>query len=185
MRKPVAVVPLLLWSFLVAGCATLGNFTSMLGSQVTFTQPQLQHALNRSFPRTHDAAGGLLSLRLTNPSLSIPYSSTRMRLSLDARIESTTQTALAHSGRVAFTSGLRYDPATRALYLEAPRIEALEFGGGSLDTAEHRLVEAWLADYARRHPVYQLDDTLALRVAERQTTDVEIRNGVVVMDLGQ
>src|SRR3546814_6578361 len=72
MRKPafrtsVALVTFVLAALLVAGCSTLNSLGAMLGSQVTFTQPQLQHALNRNFPKEYDKLGGLVSLRLTNP----------------------------------------------------------------------------------------------------------------------
>ena len=46
MRKPVfrtsvALLTFALAALLVAGCSTLNTLGAMLGSQVTFTQPQL------------------------------------------------------------------------------------------------------------------------------------------------
>ena len=58
----MALLLVFLATLVVAGCSTLNTLGAMLGSQVTFTQPQLQHALDRNFPKDYDKLGGLVSL---------------------------------------------------------------------------------------------------------------------------
>ena len=71
---------------LIAGCSTLNAVGAMLGNQVTFTQPQLQQSLDRNFPKHYDKLGGLVSLTLLNPRLSIPQGGNRLRLDFDLGI---------------------------------------------------------------------------------------------------
>src|SRR5690606_4546025 len=132
MRKPAVrgtVVPrsnelvlLLLVALVAAGCSTLNTLGAMLGSQVTFTQPQLQHSLDRNFPKEYDKLGGLVSLRLTNPTLSIPYDSTRLRLDFDVGLSAMGSSSMATTGHFALSSGLRFDPGTLGLHLQDPVI---------------------------------------------------------------
>lgn len=55
----------------VAACSTLGVVTAWLNDQVAFTAPQLQRSLDKRFPRTFDKLGGLVSVTMVNPRLSI------------------------------------------------------------------------------------------------------------------
>ena len=77
----------LLWTLaaatVLAGCSTLGAVAGMLGNQVSFTAPQLQGYLDRRFPRDYDKLGGLVTLSVLNPRLSIPQGSHRLRLDFD------------------------------------------------------------------------------------------------------
>src|SRR5574341_1059194 len=90
MRRPVIALPALglvllavLAAVLIAGCSTLNAVTALLGNQLFFTQPQLQQSLNRNFPTHYDKLGGLVSLTLMNPRLSIPPGSNRLRVDFD------------------------------------------------------------------------------------------------------
>lgn len=185
MRTAAVVVSLALATLMVAGCSTLNAVGAMLGSQVTFTQPQLQRALDRSFPTEYDKLGGLLTLRLDRPGLSIPYDSNRLRLRLDA----SAMTAAAHEhhalGQILISSGLRFDSRTLGLHLQDPVIESINTPGGSLDDASRALINAWLADYARDKPVYQLDHDLVQRLVSRRIGAARIESGVVVLDISQ
>jgi len=192
MRKPafrtsVALVTFVLAALLVAGCSTLNTLGAMLGSQVTFTQPQLQHALNRNFPKEYDKLGGLVSLRLTNPTLSIPYDSTRLRLDFDVGLSALGSSSLATSGHFALSSGLRFDPGTRGLHLQDPVIESVDVPalGGVMSGTSRELLNSWLADYAREEPVYRLDNTLLDRISARRIDSTAIERGVVVINLGE
>src|SRR5690606_41347726 len=60
---------------LLSGCAALGVVSGLLGNEVVFTPAQLQRFLDDRFPREYDKLGGLVSLRLLNPRLSIPAGS--------------------------------------------------------------------------------------------------------------
>lgn len=183
MRTAVVVVSLALAAILVAGCSTFNAVGSMLGSQVTFTQPQLQRALDRSFPKDYDRSGGLIALRLDKPNLSIPYDSRRLRLGLDASAVTAAVGAPRPLGRIIITSGLRFDSRTLGLHLHGPVIEAIDTPGGSLNDASRELINAWLAAYAEEEPIYRLEPDLAQRLVSREIGAARIDNGVVTLDV--
>lgn len=187
MRKLHVVLVTLALSALVAGCNSLGMLGAMLGSQVTFTHPQLQHALDRQFPRRFERLGGLVSFDLSDPTLSIPYNAQRLRLEFDTGFS--VAGGRATKGHFAISSALRYDPGTRGLHLQDPVIESLDLDvdrlGEGLDSSAREVLQAWLSEYARHEPVYRLGDSLVERVAGRQINSTTIQNGVVVLDLGQ
>jgi hypothetical protein len=197
MRKPVirssvvrtshALACFLLVALLLAGCSTLNTLGAMLGSQVTFTQPQLQHALNRNFPKEYDKLGGLVALRLNNPTLSIPYDSSRLQLDFDVGLSAMGSSSLATTGHFALSSGLRFDPETRGLHLQDPIIESVDLPalGGAMGGSSRELLNKWLADYARDEPVYRLDSSLLERISARRIDSTAIEHGVVVMNLGE
>ncbi|HEU4774135.1 MAG TPA: hypothetical protein VFS82_06400 [Lysobacter sp.] len=187
MRKTAVVVSLALAALAIAGCSTLNAVGAMLGSQVTFTQPQLQRALDRSFPKDYDKLGGLASLRLGNPTLSIPYDSHRLRLGFNVDAMALGSEVPVASGRISISSGLRFDTQTLGLHLQDPVIESIDMPslGGALKEGPRELVNTWLAQYARDEPVYRLDDSLVQRLVSRRIGSTEIEHGVVVMNVSQ
>lgn len=184
MRTAAVAVSLAL-ALVVAGCSTLNAVGAMLGSQVTFTQPQLQRALDRSFPKEYDKLGGLVALRLDRPALSIPYGSSRLRLRLDASAVTAAAGEPRALGQILISSGLRFDSRTLGLHLQDPVIEAIDTPGGPLNDASRELINAWLAGYARDEPVYRLDHDLLQRLVSRQIGAARIEDGVVVLDVSQ
>jgi len=185
MRIAAVVVSLALSAVLIAGCSTLNAVGAMLGSQVTFTQPQLQRALDRSFPTEYDKLGGLVTLRLDRPGLSIPYDSHRLRLRLDASAVTAAADEPRALGQILISSGLRFDSRTLGLHLQDPVIESVDTPGGTMNDASRALINAWLADYARDKAVYRLDHDLTQRLVSRRIGAARIENGVVVRDIYQ
>jgi hypothetical protein len=186
MRR-IAVVALLIVSSLLAACSTLGAIGALLGNQVTFTAPQLQGYLDRRFPRDYEKLGGLVTLTLLNPRLSIPQGSSRLQLDFDLGLGALGSSSRSPSGHFALQSGLRFDPRTRGLHLDNPAIVGVDvpaLGGRMNDTARSAL-NSWLVDYARDEPVYQLDDSLLGRLAGRRIGQTTIDNGVVTLHLDQ
>lgn len=188
MRKLHVLLVTVALSALVAGCNSLGMLGAMLGSQVTFTHPQLQHALDGEFPRRFERLGGLVSFDLSEPTLSIPYNAQRLRLEFDTSFSAGNRRSTGH---IALSSALRYDPGTRGLHLQDPVIESLDLDidldrlGDGIDSSAREVLQAWLSDYARHEPVYRLGDSLVERLAGRQINSTTIQNGVVVLDVGQ
>ncbi|HJW46227.1 MAG TPA: DUF1439 domain-containing protein [Lysobacter sp.] len=172
-------------SLALAGCSTLSAVTALLGNQVYFTQPQLQQALSRNFPKHYDKLGGLVSMTLLNPQLSIPQDSNRLRLDFDLGIGALGSDSRP-SGHFALTSALRYDPSTRGLHLQNPAIEQVNVPslGGVMNSTARGLLNSWLADYARDEPVYRFDNSLLDRLGSRRVGRTDIENGQVVVHLG-
>ena len=188
MRKSAVIIFVfaLLAALLVAGCSTLNAVGALLGNQVTFSQPQLQQALNRNFPKHYDKLGGLVSVTLLNPRLSIPQGSDRLRLDFDLGLGALGSDSSRPTGRFALTSALRFDPTTRGLHLQNPTIDSIEVPtlGGVMNSSTRGLLNSWLADYARDEPVYRFDNNLLDRLGARRIGSTEIENGLVVVHLG-
>ena len=170
----------------LAGCSTLNAVTALLGNQVNFTQPQLQQSLNRNFPKHYDKLGGLVSMTLLNPRLSIPQGSNRLQLDFDLGIGALGSDSSRPSGHFALSSALRYEPTTRGLHLQDPSIEQVNVPslGGMMNTTARGLLNSWLADYARDEPVYRFDNSLLDRLGSRRIGRTDIENGQVVVHLG-
>ncbi|MHB8912729.1 MAG: DUF1439 domain-containing protein [Lysobacter sp.] len=176
----------LLAMLLVAGCSTFNAVSALLGNEVTFSQPQLQQSLNRNFPKQYDKLGGLVSVTLLNPRLSIPPGSNRLRLDFDLGLGALGSDSSRPTGRFALTSALRFDPATRGLHLLDPSIESVDVPslGGAMNASARGLLNSWLVDYARDEPVYRFDNNLLDRLGARRIGSTEIDNGMVVVHLG-
>ena len=169
---------------LLAGCSTVG---ALLGNEVSFTQLQLQQSLNRNFPKHYDKLGGLVSMTLMNPRLSIPEGSSRLRLDFDIGLGARGSDSSRPTGHFGLTSALRYDPTTRGLHLDQPMIENVDVPalGGVMNSSSRALLNAWLGDYARQEPVYRFDNSLLDRLGARRIGATEIANGHVTVHLDQ
>jgi hypothetical protein len=182
LRTPVVAA---LVAMLVAACSTLGVVSAWLNDQVAFTAPQLQRSLDNRFPRTFDKLGGLVSITMVNPRLSIPAGDSRLRLDFDLAMGALGGSG-APTGHLSLASGLRYEPATQGLHLDDP--ELLQFDlpntGSLLQGGARGIVNSLLAEYARSEPVYRLDDDLLARLpAGKRIGNVGMDRGVVVVHL--
>lgn len=167
---------------LLAACASVG---ALVADSAVFTAPQLQVQLDRRFPRDYDKLGGLVTLTVLNPRLSIPEAGGRIRLDFDVGLGGTGN-GRTPAGHMAVSSGLRFDAARRGLFLDAPQLESADFPrlGGVMNATGREFANRWLADYARDEPVYELDATLAQRIAARRISGIDIGNQQVVIRLG-
>lgn len=169
----------------IAACSTIGAMSAWLNDQVTFGAPQLQRYLDQRFPRDFDKLGGLVSVTLANPRLSLPPGEHRLRLEFDMGIGALGGQGTP-SGHLALSSGLRYDATTQGLHLADP--ELLQFdlpGAGSLLKGGARgIVNSLLAEYARSEPVYRLEPSLLEKLPAGKRIDaVDIDNGRVIVRL--
>lgn len=186
--NPLLRTAVLAWFALVlCACSTLGAVGALLGNEVVFTAPQLQQYLDRRFPRDYDRLGGLVSVTLLNPRLSIPPGQSRLRLDFDVGIGAFGRDSRTPSGRFALTSALRYDPGTRGLHLLDPAIEHVDIPalGGAMNGTARTALNRWLVDYAREEPVYRFDDSLIGRLGSRRIAGTQIDAGRVIVHLGQ
>jgi hypothetical protein len=186
MRRIVLVLlscAVVLGGFLT-GCTTLA---ALVGNDVTFTAPQLQSQLDRRFPRDYDKAGGLVTLTLLHPRLTIPQGSGRLQLDFDVGIGGMGMDSHSPAGHFALQSGLRFDPNTRGLHLADPALVGVDVPmlGGRMNDATRSVLNQWIGEYAREEPVYRLDDTVWGRMAGRRIGETTIGNGVVTLHLDQ
>jgi len=170
--------------FLTTACSTVG--TLLTANSLRFTQPQLQDKLAKRFPRDYKALGGLATVTLMNPRLSIPAGERRLRVDFDVAAGPLGHTSRTPDGAFTLTSSLRYDPATRGLHLFEPRIENVEVAsfGGRMGDSLRDVLNDWLSDWSRKEPIYQFDDSLIGRLGARRVEGTKIEDGQVVVELG-
>jgi Protein of unknown function (DUF1439) len=170
---------------ILPGCNTLNTATALLSNQVAFTAPQLQAYLDRHYPQQYDQLGGLLKLSVSNPQIAIPPDSTRLHLDFDVGIDGLGMRSDRPAGHIAVISGLRYDVASNALYLEEPELESAELPliGSRMNATGRDLINGWLRDYARSEPVYRLDKEMLDTLGSRRIAGTLIQNGRVVIKL--
>lgn len=186
MRRPLHLLPALSLLLLVTACTSIGVVSAWLNDQVSFTAPQLQRQLDARFPRSFDALGGLASVTLAAPRLSLLPGEPRLRLDFDFSIDGVM--ADDRPGHLVLVSGLRYDPGTRGLHLDDPALLQFDLpGSGALiQGSAQGVLDSLLAEYARREPVYRLDDDLLSKLpAGKRIDSVEIVDGRVVVRLGR
>ena len=186
--RTLRLILLVVASVLVlAGCTTLGAVAGLLGNQVSLTAPQLQGYLDKRFPRDYDKLGGLVTLPVLHPRLSIPPGSQRLQLDFDVGFGALGQGSRTPSGHFAVASGLRYDLQSRGLHLDQPTLESVDVPalGGMMNGTGRELINRWLSDYARDEPVYRFDDSLLQRLGSRRIGSTTIENGRVVVHLDQ
>jgi hypothetical protein len=191
MQRSMAMRGLRWWTLLVAmagalaACSSLNAIGGLLGNQMAFTAPQLQGYLDKRFPRDYDKLGGLVTLTVLHPRLSIPQGSHRLRLDFDVGFGTLGRNSATPAGHFAVASGLRFEPRTLGLHLDQPTLESVDVPtlGGAMNGTGRDLINRWLADYARDEPVYKFDDSLVQRLGARRIGATTIDNGLVVVHL--
>ena len=183
MRRIVPYVAVLL-ALLLTACTTV---QALIGNSITFTTPQLQSQLDRNFPRDYDKLGGLVTMRVLHPRLTIPQGSDRLRVDFDLAIGGMGMNLQQTAGHFALQSGLRFDATTRGLHLVDPQIVDVNVPalGGMMNSTARGALNTWRADYARQEPVYRLDDNAWSRLAGRRIGQPTVGNGVVTLHLDQ
>ena len=155
-------------------------------NEVEVGAEQIQQYLVGAFPREYQALGGLFTLTARNPELSIPREGNRLLMEFDASAASAggTDTPL---GKIRMSSGLRYDSQAIALYLDQPTLDNVQpaSGGERIDEQTRMLLNLWLADYARKQPLYRLDPALAANLGGLKVESTSIENGMIKLRLNQ
>ena len=181
MRRFLPLLAALL-AMLLAACSTLGS--ALLSRDISFTAAQLQSQLTRNFPRDYSKLGGLVSLSLLNPRLSLSGGG-RLQLEFDLGVGTMGRPSRTPSGRFALQSGLRFDTQTLGLHLDRPEIVSVDVPGlgGAMNDNARSMLNSWLLDYARQEPVYRLDNNALGRMASQRIRAVDIDPGTVTLRL--
>lgn len=169
--------------FLLVLCAPLSALAQTVkGNEVSVTGKEVQQYLAAEFPQDYDALGGLLTMTLSDPQLSIPAEGQRLMLGIDAKAASAGGTATP-IGRLWLSSGLRFDPQRQALLLDQPALDRIDAAspGQKVDGRTQMLINLWLADYAEKEPLYQLDSATTALLGNLQVVSTAIENGRVVV----
>ncbi len=147
---------------------------------------QIQQYLDTAFPREYDALGGLFTLTARDPKLTIPATGDRLQMDFSASASSAGG-ADTPVGRIVMTSGLRYDAHDAALYLDQPTVDEVKPAspGHRVDEQTRVLLNLWLADYAKKEPLYKLDPSLMATLGGVAVESTRIQNGQIVVRFNQ
>lgn len=141
---------------------------------------QITPYLSRQFPLRLQPGPDQLAVRLSRPSLSLagPHAALSADVALDM------QGSLVPLGRATFTSGLRLDAASAAIYLDKPRLQRITQPDGqswTLDPSLASVLATALDERANRTPVYTLP--AAWRSAAARVQSVSIADNQVHIQL--
>lgn len=158
---------------------------SISGRDLSVGASDVQQYLDGSFPRTQDALGGLIAMTMSHPKLSLPQGN-RLDLGFDVAM-ATAGSSPAPLGKVKLSSGLRYDAQTQGFHLQEPTVDDFTpaNNGGKLDSRTRGLLNAWLADYAQREPIYKIDPSVAALLGALQVQSAQVQNGKLVVTFNQ
>ncbi len=168
----------------VAMATTAHAAPQVKGQQLTVGAADVQQYLDGSFPRTQKALGGLLALTVSQPRLTLPQGS---RLDLAFNLAMAAGGSSMPVGNVQISSGLRYNAQTQGFHLDQPTVDQFQpaMAGGELDSSTRSLLNSWLADYARREPIYKIDPAIAQVMGALQVQSVGIENGRIAVNFNQ
>jgi hypothetical protein len=167
----------------------LASTPAMAGApsnEISVATPQVQQYLDSAFPREYEALGGLFTLTARDPKLTIPATGERLLMAFSASAASAggSETPV---GRIEMSSGLRYDPQGYALYLDQPTVDNVRPAaqGQRVDEQTRVLLNLWLADYARKEPLYKLDPAMLANFGDVKVESAHIENGHIVVRFNQ
>lgn len=135
------------------GAAHAGIFP-FIPDHYTFSQPQVQRAVQRKFPYQR-RAGQLLDVTLAHPVVSLRTGANRVVVTVDAHLASPFFGRSA-DGVVSLSSELAYDALSRSVILRNPGVERVDVRGDAtpyaqqIEAAVSVAVTQLLADY----PIY-------------------------------
>ena len=170
----------------LAFAGTSVHAADMQDNELSVDALRIQQYLAGEFPREYAALGGLFTLTARDPELSIPATGQRLRMAFSASASSAGG-ADTPVGRIQLSSGLRYDPRDNALYLDQPTLDEVQPAspGQHVDEQTRMLLNLWLADYARKEPLYKLDPALVATLGGVQVESARVENGRIVVRFNQ
>lgn len=147
------------------------------GRVIQLPASQITPHLVRQFPLRLQPGPDAFGLHLSRPRLSL--ATARAALSADVALDM--QGNLIPMGRATFTSGVRLDPQSAAIYLDKPRLQHITQADGqtwTLDPSLSALLADALDERARKTPIYTLPApyrSAAARVQSVTIGDEQVR----------
>jgi len=178
MLKQIQRLVIISFALLLSACAGL------LPDEYVVSPQQLNSQFDKLFPLNQDLGNGMFSTSLSAPQFG--FVAGQNRVSLAAGISVSTIFSKAMNGRVALTSGLRYDAAQRALYLQELRIESVDIDGDTAGVASQLLplFNVVLSKYVRQNPLYRFSpDELKLGPLPAEVSDMSVVNNGIRLKL--
>ena len=145
---------LLLAAACVAGTApALAGYNTWTG-EYSLTRQELQTELDKRFPATLRYAE-VVSVQLSHPRLVLDEASNRITTHVDARLTNALLPAPPVDGKLALNSGVRYDPARRAVLLDNPTVQQVDVTGMAQYREQLNAIGAVVAQQLLKdYPIY-------------------------------
>lgn len=172
---------LLLLSFLallLSGCA------GVIPNEYVLSPQKLNSQFDRFFPLNRNLANGMFRTSLSAPQFGFVPGQGRLTLASDFSVA--TKFGKGLNGKVALSSGIRYDPSQRALYLQDPRVESMKIDHDTANVTSRLLplFNALLSEYMRQNPLYRFGpDELKLGPLPAEVSDMAVVDGGIRLKL--
>lgn len=146
-------------SVLLAAACITGSAPALAGYNVwtgeySLTRQELQTELDKRFPATLRYAE-VVSVQLSHPRLVLDEASNRITTHVDARLTNALLPAPPVDGKLALNSGVRYDPAKRAVLLDNPTVQQVEVAGMAQYREQLNAIGAVVAQQLLKdYPIY-------------------------------
>ncbi len=166
---------LLSLTLLLAACTSL-----LLPTEYVVTQERLESKLAQKFPVSRESNRGHLKVTLDAPELA--FLAEQNRLSFAFHFFATTAMHVGLDGRIALSSGLRYDAGQRAIYLQDVHIDTLQVRQDPASLVEllRPQLTKMLGDYLKEKPLHRFEpEDLRYRGVEFEIETVDVvSNGI-------
>ncbi len=127
MKRRKLMKSLLAVGALVAATTAWAGY-NIWSNEYTFSQKQLQTALDSKFPQRFRYAE-VFNVGLKNPRLTLNPAQNRVLTRVNVDVVSPLLLAAPLNGTITLSSALRYDKATRAILLDNPTVDSIDFNG--------------------------------------------------------
>ncbi|MDP5009111.1 MAG: DUF1439 domain-containing protein [Glaciimonas sp.] len=97
-------------------------------SEYTFSLPELQTAIAKKFPVQLRYAE-VFDVQVSHPRMTLDSAQNRVITTVDVKVSSALLLPTPLNGKVALSSRLKYDPASRAIQLDAPNVDHVDVNG--------------------------------------------------------
>lgn len=146
-------------SLLLAVACIAGTAPALAGYNIwtgeySLTRQELQTELDKRFPATLRYAE-VVSVQLSHPRLVLDEATNRITTHVDARLTNALLPSPPVDGKLALNSGVRYDPARRAVLLDNPTVQQVEVTGMAIYREQLNAIGAVVAQQLLKdYPIY-------------------------------
>ena len=184
-RRTLVKTLLALGALGAAGGAWAGY--NIWSNEYTFTQQQLQSALERKFPLRLRYAE-VFNVDLKTPQLSLNASQNRVITLVHVGVLSPLLLVAPLNGNITLSSRLKYDKATRAIRLDSPSVDTIDFSSVPPQYREQlKQIGAMVAEQVLKdYPIYTFTaDELRLNGQTFEPGEITVQTDGIAVQINE